>query len=295
MVPAAFVALNQLPQTPNGKLDRAALPEVAMSRDQEIEYIAPRSGVEESLPTIWRSTLDVDQIGAADTFFSLGGHSLLAVQVRSRIQQVLGVELPLDALFEAQTLADLARRIEETGPHDAEAPALRSVPRTGTIPATYAQELMWQAEHDEPGSPAHWIDVSIRIDGALDTALLVRGVQDTVQRHELLRTTFRPAAMSLSQVILDSYLPDVPILDGASNGHGAGRQTERRDLDRRPPFRAEAVRVSDGHHILRLGVHRILGDGYSMRLLLSEIGGLVAQSMGFADFPPLDGELQYAD
>ncbi|MDT5014792.1 MAG: hypothetical protein QOD39_952, partial [Mycobacterium sp.] len=149
-------------------------------------------------------------------------------------------------------------------------------------------------ESDDPGSPAHWIDVSIRIDGALDTSLLVRGVQETVQRHELLRTTFRPGAASLSQVILDSYVPDVPVLDTASNGR-SGRESEWRDLDTRPPFRAEVVRVSDNHHVLRLRVHRILGDGHSMRLLLSEIGGLVAHSMGFDDFPPLDGELQYAD
>ena len=291
MVPSVFVALERLPQTPNGKLDRAALPEVAITRDRDVEYVPPRAGVEESLATIWRDTLHVEQIGAGDNFFELGGHSLLVAQVRSRIHHLLGVELPLEALFDNQTLSDLARCIEnETGVDVAEAPPLRPMPRNGALPLSYAQELMWQAEKVDPGSPVHWIDVSIRISGPLDTELLVRGVQDAVARHELLRTTFRPTATSVSQVILDPYIPDVPILESGLDG-----DTEWRDLDARPPFRPELMRVADDNHILRLRVHRILADGYTMRLLLSEIGGLVASSVGFDDFPLLDGDLHYAD
>ena len=300
MIPSAFVALDQMPQTQNGKLDRAALPEPVITRDQDVEYVSPRAGVEESLATIWRDTLHVEEIGAGDSFFALGGHSLLAAQVRSRIHKLLGVELPLEALFEEQTLSDLARRIEKTtGVDAAEAPPLRRANRTGVLPASYAQELMWQAERDDPGSAANWIDVSIRIRGPIDATLLVQGVREAVQRHELLRTTFRPTAAWLSQVILASYTPDVPILEPPSDADTALRQEdsvyEWRDLDTRPPFRAELARVADDNHILRLRVHRILADGYSMRLLLSEIGGLVASSVGVTDFPLLDGELQYAD
>jgi amino acid adenylation domain-containing protein len=296
MVPSAFMALERLPQTPNGKLDQAALPEVTIARDRDVEYVPPRAGVEESLAAIWCDTLQVEQIGAGDNFFELGGHSLLAAQVRSRIHQLLGVELPLEALFEDQTLSDLARRIEcETGADATEAPPLRTVPRAGLLPVSYAQELMWHAERDEPGSPAHWIDVSIRITGPLDRTLLVRGVQDAVQRHELLRTVFRPTATSVSQVILDSYTPDVPVLDGEATLQQHDSASEWHDLGTSPPFRARLARVADDNHVLRLRVHRILADGYTMRLLLSEIGGLVASSAGFHEFPLLDGDLQYAD
>jgi amino acid adenylation domain-containing protein len=300
MVPSAFVALERLPQTPNGKIDRAALPEVEITRDRSVEYVPPRGEVEESLAGIWRNTLQIDQIGAGDNFFALGGHSLLAAQVRSRIHQLLGVELPLEALFEDQTLSDLARRIEqETGVGATETPPLRPAPRVEPMPVSYAQELMWQAERNDPGSPAHWIDVSIRIRGPLDPALMVRAVQDAAARHALLRTTFRPTATSVSQVILHSYVPDVPILERPLNANPSFRQAESisewQDLDTRPPFRAELVRAADDDHVLRLRVHRILADGYTMRLLLSEIGGLVATSAGLTDFPLLDGQLQYAD
>ena len=177
MVPSAFFAMDRLPQTPNGKLDLAALPDVAITRDQEVEYVAPRGDVEESLASIWRSTLDVEQIGAGDNFFALGGHSLLAAQVRSRIRQRLGVELPLDVLFDDQTLGGLARRIEETATGNGEAPPLRQASRGQELPASHAQETMWRAERDDPGSAAHWIDVSIRISGPLDAAAIVSGVQ----------------------------------------------------------------------------------------------------------------------
>ncbi|WP_319454755.1 amino acid adenylation domain-containing protein [Mycobacterium sp. RTGN6] len=298
MVPSAFLAIDRLPQTPNGKLDLAALPVVAITRDQEVEYVAPRGDVEEALASIWRSILDVEQIGAGDNFFALGGHSLLAAQVRSRIRQHLGVELSLDVLFDDQTLAGLARRIEETATGTVEALPLRPAARGHEMPASHAQETMWRAEREDPGSAAHWIDVSIRITGPLDAAVIVRGVQDVVARNELLRTTFRASEDSstamLTQVILDSYVPEVPITDGVSDGRSPDAR-DWRDLGTQPPFRADVMRVADDHHVLRLRVHRIVADGYSMRLLLGELGGLVASSLGFDDFPVLDGQLQYAD
>ena len=206
MVPSAFLAMDRFPQTPNGKLDLAAMPDVTITRDEEVEYVAPRGHVEEALASIWRSTLDVEQIGAGDNFFALGGHSLLAAQVRSRIRQRLGVELALDALFDDQTLADLARRIEQTAAGNAEAPPLRRASRGEELPASHAQETMWLAEKDNPGSAANWIDVSIRIAGPLDATVIVRGIQSVVTRNELLRTVFRSSRDSskpmLSQVII---------------------------------------------------------------------------------------------
>ncbi len=295
MIPSTFLVLDRLPQTANGKLDRAALPDVAAGRDEEVQYVAPRGTVENCLADIWRTTLGVERVSAGDNFFELGGHSLLAAQVRSRIHQRLGIDLPLDALFDDQTLADLARRIEETSADDAEAPPLRPVSRAQVLPASYVQELMWHAEREDPGSPAHWIDVSIRITGAIDAAVIARAVQSVVQRQEVLRTTFPSSATSLSQKILDSHLLDVPILEAGADRCNESVGQQWRDLDTRPPFRPEVTRLADWDHILRLRVHRILADGYAMRLLLREIGVLVARSLGLDAVPLPEGRLQYAD
>jgi non-ribosomal peptide synthetase component F len=115
MVPSAFVFLDSLPLTPNGKIDRNALPAPDQSRpEMEEHYIAPRTPIEELLAEIWADVLKMERVGIRDNFFDLGGHSLLATQVVSRIRETLQVDLPLRALFEAPTIAELALRIEPT-------------------------------------------------------------------------------------------------------------------------------------------------------------------------------------
>jgi acyl carrier protein len=132
MVPAGFVLLESLPISPNGKLDRRALPAPgAGASGPEDDYVAPRTPVEELLATIWATVLRVDRVGVHSNFFELGGHSLMATQVISRIAASLGVELPLRAIFEAPTVAELAARIIAAQSSDPvpQAPALARVKR----------------------------------------------------------------------------------------------------------------------------------------------------------------------
>ncbi|MCG3148784.1 MAG: D-alanine--poly(phosphoribitol) ligase subunit 1 [Verrucomicrobiae bacterium] len=113
MVPALFVFLDRLPLTPNGKVDRKALPAPAAGgRDQQVEFVAPRTPQEIQLAELWRQVLRVPQVGVNDNFFELGGHSLLAVQVTTRLHQALAVELPLRVMFEKPTLGELARHLD---------------------------------------------------------------------------------------------------------------------------------------------------------------------------------------
>ncbi|HST60200.1 MAG TPA: amino acid adenylation domain-containing protein, partial [Longimicrobium sp.] len=111
MVPAAYVRLETLPRTPNGKLDRGALPAPEGDAYAVREYEAPAGKVEEALAAIWTELLGVERVGRGDDFFMLGGHSILAVQMISRVRQAMKVELPLAALFEAPVLSALADRI----------------------------------------------------------------------------------------------------------------------------------------------------------------------------------------
>ncbi len=113
MVPAAFVALTELPLTPSGKVDRRALPPLNDTRPAlPTSYVAPSTVVEELLVKIWAEVLGIERVGIHDNFFELGGYSLKAVQVMSRVRQTCQVELPpLRTLFEAPTVAELARTI----------------------------------------------------------------------------------------------------------------------------------------------------------------------------------------
>jgi acyl carrier protein len=113
MVPSAFVVLDTLPVSPNGKVDRSALPVPDTDRPSlEEAYVAPSTPVEEALTAVWSELLSVDRVGVHDNFFALGGHSLLATQLMSRVRKVLGVELPLRSLFDSPTVAGLAEQIE---------------------------------------------------------------------------------------------------------------------------------------------------------------------------------------
>jgi len=128
MRPSEFIFLYAFPLTPNGKVDRSALPRPSQSRPEFVGvYVAPRNDVEEQLANIWAGILKRERVGVNDNFFELGGHSLLATQVLSRIREHLKVELPLRKMFELPTIAGLAREVVERGqgPKPPSIPAIR--------------------------------------------------------------------------------------------------------------------------------------------------------------------------
>ncbi|WP_437182282.1 amino acid adenylation domain-containing protein [Pseudomonas vanderleydeniana] len=114
MVPAHLLVLAQMPMTPNGKLDRKALPKPDPSLWQQ-DYVAPRNEREQQLAAIWAEVLQVERVGLHDNFFELGGHSLLAAQVISRIHSSLGVDIPLRLIFEKPQLNEFSQAFEDAG------------------------------------------------------------------------------------------------------------------------------------------------------------------------------------
>ena len=154
MVPTAFVVLDTLPVTPNGKIDRQNLPAPDHARLRILEsFVAPRTPIEELLADMWASVLGVTSVGIHDNFFALGGHSLLALQVLSRLRKTFHVQVTLHALFDAPTVAGLARCLEMIcqAPQGAPVPPLRAM----------SQERRNPADHDSgtslgPRSAAAW-------------------------------------------------------------------------------------------------------------------------------------------
>ena len=116
LVPARFVVVDVLPRSPNGKLDLAAL-ETAESAVEGVAHIAPRDAIEQQLVAVWEDVLGVKPIGINDRFFDLGGHSLLAARVVARIRSRLEVDLPIRAIFEALTVAELAALVDRAREH----------------------------------------------------------------------------------------------------------------------------------------------------------------------------------
>ncbi|MGY0055243.1 non-ribosomal peptide synthase/polyketide synthase [Streptomyces sp. LZ34] len=297
MVPAAVLVLDALPLTPNAKLDRRALPEP--------EYRGPASGRaardarEAALCGIFADVLGLDRVGIDDSFFELGGHSLLATRVTSRIRTVLGVEVPLRAVFEAPSVARLAERLADT---EGARGALAPMPRPAEVPLSFAQRRLWFLNRFEgPGSATYNMPLAFRLTGALDREALRSALHDVVVRHESLRTVFPEGAdgVPFQRVLAPAEaVPEVPVrevreeevADAVDRTAGYGF-----DLRSELPLRAELFSVEDGSHVLVVVLHHIAGDGWSMVPLARDAATAYAArvSGGIPRWEPLP--VQYAD
>src|SRR5215210_4056132 len=309
MVPAFFVVLEALPLTPNGKVDRQALPAPEPAVSAEVGAAAPADPVEELLAGIWAEVLRLGRVGIHDDFFALGGHSLLATQVMSRLRQVLGVELPLRRLFEAPTVAELARQVRaerderEAGPP---APPIVPVPRGGDLPLSFAQQRLWLIDQLDPGSPAYNMPLALRLTGEAAPGRLGGIFAAIVRRHEVLRTTFAVHVGQPVQVIAppDDRTPwPVPVIDlshlpdAEREAAALAREEARRpfDLRRGPLVRLALLRLGASDHVLLLTMHHIATDGWSLGVLVREIAALHAALAQGLPSPLPELAVQYAD
>ncbi|MDX5312489.1 MAG: amino acid adenylation domain-containing protein, partial [Rhodococcus sp. (in: high G+C Gram-positive bacteria)] len=296
MVPSAFVVIDAIPLTVNGKLDRRALPEPVF---ETRVFRAPSTPVEEIVAGTFAEVLGVERVGADDDFFELGGNSLIATQVVSRLGAALDTQVPVRTLFEASTVAALAARVEQDATGGARVP-LTARTRPERIPLSPAQQRMWFLNRFDPESTAYNIPMALRLTGDLDVDALRAAVADLVARHETLRTVYpetnsgpvqdiRPA----TAVPVDLDPIDVPaaeleprLRELASTGF---------DVTREIPLRIALLRLAPTEYVLVTVVHHIAADGSSMVPMVRDVmTAYAARSAGTEPaWAPL--ELQYAD
>ncbi|MDQ0937556.1 non-ribosomal peptide synthase/polyketide synthase [Streptomyces turgidiscabies] len=295
MVPSAYVSLPELPVTPNGKLDRRALPVPA--RAERSGGRAPRTPREELLRTLFAEVLAADEVGVDDSFFDLGGHSLLATRLISRIRTALGAEVSIQQVFESPSVAELARALEDTGRARA---AVTARQRPDRLPLSFAQQRLWFIHQFEGPSPLYNIPAALRLSGQVDAAALSAAINDVVARHESLRTVFAEDEHGPHQVILTAEQATTRLETVDSD---AERLTQdmarvarhRFDLTGEVPLRAALLRLAPDEHVLLLVLHHIAGDGSSLAPLARDLGTAYAARLdGTAPaWAPLP--VQYAD
>ncbi|CAM8763661.1 non-ribosomal peptide synthetase [Burkholderia pseudomallei] len=301
MVPSAYVRLDAWPLTPNGKLDRRALPAPADDAYARAEYEAPRGAKEEALAAIWRDLLHVERVSRHDNFFELGGHSLLAVQLVSRLRQALSVEVALSTVFDAPVLSALAERLEAE--NTAVLPPIPLAPRDGRIALSLAQQRLWFLTQLEGVSEAYHMSGAVRLDGPLNREVLQRALNRIVMRHEALRTCFAREEGEPIQVIQ-------PHADLTMSYHDLreAEQSEQRakdlsqahasapfDLSRDLPVRVLLLQLEDEAHVVQVVMHHIASDGWSVGVFLQELSALYGSFIAEQGDPLAPLPLQYAD
>ncbi|MDJ0838869.1 MAG: amino acid adenylation domain-containing protein [Acidobacteriota bacterium] len=306
MVPSAMLILDTFPLTPNGKLDRGALP-APEPMVSNTEYIPPANPAEELLANIWAEILGVSQVGRNDHFFMLGGHSLLATQVVSRIRDVFGVELPVRAMFEHPLLSELADSVE-TGRAEMsgrKAPPIVPISREDKLPFSFAQERLWFLDQLEGPTSTYNMPSALEMIGVLDLPSLERALNGMLQRHESLRTTFDQEEGIPFQVIADHVDVRLPLID-ISHLPEAERDAALQELSNRealapfnlktgPLLRLTLIYLAPNRHAVLLTMHHIISDGWSMGVFVGELVSLYNSfSRGEEHrLPPLP--YQYAD
>ncbi|MFE4977996.1 condensation domain-containing protein, partial [Kitasatospora sp. NPDC056651] len=295
MVPAAVMALDALPLTANGKLDRASLPApdfAALAGGR-----AARTPQEEILCGLFREVLGLDAVGADDDFFELGGHSLLAIRLLSRVRSTLGAELGIRDVFEAPTPAGLAAHL---GSGSERLALIAYTERPERVPLSFAQQRLWLIDRIEGPSALYNSPLALRLTGELDTDALGSALGDLVDRHEVLRTLIVETDGEPHQLIRPAGVASVPfeVRDCPADEVGDSVDEAARrpfDLASELPLRALLLRVSAEEHVLVLVLHHIASDGWSTRKLVRDLAAAyAARAAGTAPRQtPLP--VQYAD
>ncbi|HEU5230641.1 MAG TPA: condensation domain-containing protein, partial [Ktedonobacteraceae bacterium] len=306
MIPGRFVHLSALPLTANGKIDRGALAESG-KEEEEVKEL-PQGAMEEAIAEIWAALLEQKRVGRHESFFDLGGHSLLAMQVMTRARSLFGVEVSLRRLFEEPTIAGLAKRLRDAlaGERPDERPILASVGREQDLPLSFAQQRLWLMEQVDFASNAYNVPLAVQMTGALDVEALEYALQEIVNRHEVLRTTFsldknqhpvqviHPQQQILLPVEDISYLP-------ADKKAATARYLVTEEalrpfhLNEGPLFRARLFRLEQQEYILLLTIHHIVFDGWSMNILAREMATIYKARIQGKKNPLEPLPLQYAD
>ncbi|ELR97625.1 non-ribosomal peptide synthetase [Gloeocapsa sp. PCC 73106] len=287
LIPTAFVSVDAFPLTPNGKIDRRSLPVPSTSTLSQDSIVNPRTPTEELLANIWKNVLNLQGISIHADFFALGGHSLLATKVISQIRQSFLREIPLRFLFEAPTIAALAKKIEATQ-QEAIDSTIVPIKRTETIPLSFAQQRQWFLAQLEPDSPFYNIPAAIHLQGQLDINRLEESFNQVIQRHEILRTAFPTVEGRAVAVIYPEFRLNLPIISESL----ADIQAEAEkpfQLDELPLFRVKILRLSDVEQIILLTMHHIISDAWSIGILVQEVATLYHGS-SLPDLP-----IQYCD
>ncbi|WP_424537159.1 amino acid adenylation domain-containing protein [Sphaerisporangium viridialbum] len=276
-VPAALVFVPELPVTPGGKLDSRRLPEP----ETGVRRVPGRSPAEAAVARIWSEFLGVEVARTDLDFFELGGDSLLAARMAARLMEETGAHVPPGAVLRHPTVGELARLVSGAGV----LPPIPADPGRTEGPLSPGQHRLWALHQVGGGLAAYNIPTVVRISGPLDRDVLRASLDLLVARHPALRTAFAATPDGPVQRVVAA-----PAIEFFEDGGGDGLEEFVRrpfDLADPPLLRASLTRTGSGEHLLVLVLHHLVSDGWTMRILLDDLGVIYsALAVGERPGPP---------
>ncbi|ACU62619.1 non-ribosomal peptide synthetase [Chitinophaga pinensis] len=277
MLPGQIIALDVLPLTANGKVNRKLLALMQPDKDETTVYTAPRNGNETVLARIWSELLGLSNISIYDNFFELGGHSLLAIRVVSAIRKELACEIGIRDIFDHPDIASLGERIAGMS-STSSVPVLRAVERPKRVPLSFAQERLWFIDRLQ-GSEQYHMPWVFRMEGSLDCHALEVSFRSILKRHEVLRTVIREEEGVGYQELLPTtgwnlrYEEESTLLTGNGDLSSfiASQIEHPFNLSSDYMLRVTLVHQSPTSHVLIILLHHIAFDGWSIGLLVGEL------------------------
>ncbi|MGF0121324.1 MULTISPECIES: non-ribosomal peptide synthetase [unclassified Pseudoclavibacter] len=284
MVPSSVLALSELPMTPNGKLDRRALPAPEQHPNDPVQQ--PRTRAERVTAEAFAEVLGIESIGVDEDFFGAGGHSLLATKLASQLTERLDRQITVRDVFERPTVAGLAA-LDDDSADAARTRPLAPTPHGDELQVSLAQRRLWFLNSLEPGSSAYNIPIVLHLDGTLDEAALRAAFRDIAERHEPLRTVFPYVDGEPRQRILpiDAGAPAFTSVDVPEDRvDDIVRQESLRpfDVTREVPLRAVLLRTSPTNHVLVATMHHIASDGWSLAPFAADLSAAYSSHVAAA-------------
>ena len=303
MIPALWVEMESMPLTPNGKIDKKALPAPDASEGTSNEYVAPRNETEEKLAAIWKELLKTEKIGVNDSFFELGGHSLLAMRLISSVRKEMKSEIAIKDIFLRPTIADLAIHIE-TQSKATLLPPIVINERPERIPLSFSQERLAFIDKLE-GTVQYHIPIALRLKGKLNKENLGKALRQIANRHEILRTVILEEDGVGYQVVREANNDEWNL--NYSDGSVYKDDVEALqiyiqelinlpfDLSEDHMIRTHLIKINEDEHILVLNMHHIASDGWSLSIVISELVEMYEALTENREAKLSDLPIQYAD
>nr|WP_231505345.1 non-ribosomal peptide synthetase [Paenibacillus massiliensis] len=270
MIPSYFVQLEQLPHTPNGKIDRKALPSPQVTRVDAAQQEPPRTPTQAQLATIWQDVLGLDNVGIRDNFFEIGGHSLRATTLVARISREMSGQLTLREVFQFPTIEQLAELLESR--NQEVHVSIPVVEKRSYYPVSSAQKRLYVLSQLEGGELSYNMPGSMLVEGQLDRAQLEEAFRQLIARHETLRTSFEIVDGEPVQRVRDEVPFMVEYAQIREDETSAHIRAFIRpfDLQQAPLLRVGLLELEPERHLLLFDMHHIVSDGASMDVLVEE-------------------------